>query len=61
MSTLSRLLQHQHDGYHKNPCNTSVLAVRPHNASAIHAFPLAIFRLAIGESPLNFFGKVGPW
>ena len=35
--------------------------VQPHNASTIHAFPLAIFHLAIGESPLKFFCEVGPW
>ena len=37
---------------HQSWCTQTV---RPHNASAIHTFPLAIFRLTMGESPLNNF------
>ena len=61
MSTLSHLLQHQHGGYHNNECNTSVLVYMnsmTSNASAIHAFPHAIFHLAIGELPLK---KIVRW
>ena len=35
---------------HQSWCTRTV---RPHNSSAIHAFPLAIFCLAVGESPLK--------
>ena len=37
---------------HQSWCTQTV---RPHNTSAIRTFPLPIFCLAIGESPLNTF------
>ena len=37
---------------HQSWCTQTL---RPHYVSAIHTFALPIFRLAIGESPLNIF------